>query len=124
MSKRRIVRDELVVRIWGSEANLTKDAYDRINKNADQEFEEPIVITIGENETKTFTTLKQIKDRIIQLKLDGCDTNELQQLLGAFANKVNSEKEVLVIQRMNQMYNDGKSKIDEIDDSVNAKVEI
>ena len=124
MSKRRIVRDELVVRIWGSEANLTKDAYDRINKNADQEFEEPITITIGENETKTFTTLKQIKDRIIQLKLDGCDTNELQQLLGAFANKVNSEKEVLVIQRMNQMYNDGKSKIDEIDDSVNAKVKI
>ena len=124
MSKRRIVRDDLVVRIWGSESNLTKDAYDRINKNADQEFEEPITITIGENETKTFTTLKQIKNRIIQLKLDGCDTNELQQLLGAFTNKVNSEKEVLVIQRMNQMYNDGKSKIDEIDDSVNAKVEI
>lgn len=124
MSKRRIVRDDLVVRIWGSESNLTKDAYDRINKNADQEFEEPIDITIGENETKTFTTLKQIKDRIIQLKLDGCDTNELQQLLGAFANKVNSEKEVLVIQRMNQMYNEGTSKMNEIDDSVNASVKI
>lgn len=78
----------MVVRVWGNESNLTKAAYEMINLNS-EESEEPIIAHLGEGEDRWFSSIKQLKDRIIQLKMMNRDEDadmELQSLLGAFTS--------------------------------------
>lgn len=103
IERQRSVRDDVVVRVWGSESNLTKAAYDCINQD-----EVPDLIFTNPNITKEkFDSIKEMKEEIIDLKLNTNRESEederLQNLLGAFANMINDIKEMLVMEAMNKM---------------------
>lgn len=81
IAKRRKVRQDLVNRHWGSEAELTKAAYERINDGKCTE-----IINIPEMNPIFTGTLKELKEEIIRLKLIGEDASQerLQTLLSGF----------------------------------------
>lgn len=81
IAKRRKVRQDLVNRHWGSESELTKAAYERINDGKCTE-----IINIPEMNPIFTGTLKELKEEIIRLKLIGEDASQerLQTLLSGF----------------------------------------
>ena len=104
----------MVARVWGSEVELTKAAYERVN----QDVESPITVDGYGN----ITTIKQLKDEIITLKLSGDDDATLKDLLGSFVNYVSTVKESMVIDAMNEMKEYALKEIRRKDDTANAKV--
>ena len=58
----RKVRDDLVVRFWGSESELTKEAYADVMRNSENKS----VVVANHPD---ITNMKQLKDIIVQLKL-------------------------------------------------------
>lgn len=48
-------------------------------------------------------TIRQLKNRILELKLAGSEDEELKELLGSFVGMVRSVKEGLIIEKMNEM---------------------
>lgn len=114
-AKQRTIRQDVVVRYWGSESELTKEAYDIVNRDV----ETPTTVD-GYPE---IDTLGKLKDEIIRLKLDANrDESKLKTLLGALVNQVGLVKEALVIEKMNEMHTLATSEIEKKDDSANAKV--
>ena len=112
--KQRTIRQDVVTRYWGSEAALTKEAYDIVNQDVDREVDiekYPYIRTLG-----------QLKGRIIELKLEGQSTEELSDLLGALVNQVSFTKEELVNEKMQYMHQLATNEIHKKDDSVNGKV--
>ena len=97
--QQRNVRYDVVVRYWGSEAELTKAAYGIVNRGVDDPIEVP-----GHSDIET---LGQLKSKIIELKLvsDRSPDEErtLQDLLGALVNKVATVKEALVVDKMSDV---------------------
>lgn len=96
--RQRKVREDVVQRVWKSESNLTKAAYDAINKSQDPE-------------------VAAIKDRIMELKINGGSREELQNLLGSFSNRVRFVKEELVAKEMAKMKELATREMDKKDDS-------
>lgn len=123
-AKQRTIREDVVVRYWGSEAELTKDAYDEVNRY-DLELEEPITIEgEGDGYPYTISTRDQLKNKIIELKLENNSDkqSELQKLLGSLVNQVVFVKEQLVMKKMDEMHTLATSEIEKKDNSANAKV--
>lgn len=89
MADRRKVRQDVIVRTWGSESELTRLAYEKISK---QETKELVAKIDGEDETFS-GGLKQLKDEIIELKLNKNDDNRLRNLIGVFSSQVTAMKE-------------------------------
>lgn len=117
-SMQRKVRFDVVVRYWGSEAELTKIAYDIVNKDVDS----PIVV----QGYPSIKTLGQLKSDIIELKLEPNlkkdDEKKLHNLLAALVNQVSTVKEALVIEKMNEMKELAREEIERKDNSVMAQV--
>ena len=114
----RTRRDDLVVRFWGSEANLTKEAYKIAMSNDDQQ------VTIHTDSGTVQKTIKEVRETIIWQKLLPNPSDEqkrnLQNYLGAFISQVRTIKEALVMEKMNEMHDLANEKIGEMDGSVNA----
>lgn len=114
-AKQRTIRQDVVVRYWGSESELTKKAYDIVNRDV-----ETTITVEGHSE---INTLGKLKDEIIRLKLDANrDESELKTLLGALVNQVGLVKEALVIEKMNEMHTLATEEIKKKDDSAMANV--
>ena len=122
MQQLRKVRDDIVVRAWGSESNLTKAAYSIVNDETESEF--PLETSDGQ--IITFASTRELKNQIIELKLKtnrSEDENErLKNLLGAFANKINTIKEALVLKRMSEMRQAAGVTVDTMDEDMNTPV--
>ena len=73
-------------------------------------------------DTENYKTIKQLKDKIIELKLTRSNDDLLKYLLGSFTNMVNVAKEGMIIEKMNEVRTLAKSEIELKDGSVNAKV--
>ena len=103
VEKLRSVRNDIVARKWGSEAELTKAAYQKINSD-------PII--------------SELKGKIIELKLENADSSssELSNLLCQFTNQVRVAKEAMVIEEMNKMRQDATDEIEKKDGSANAEI--
>ena len=114
-ARQRTVRHDVVTRYWGSEHNLTKEAYDIVNQGVD----DPIEVPDFPDEIRT---LGQLKSRIIELKLENQESEELHKLLAALVNQVSTVKEALVIEKMNEMKSLARKEIEKKDDSVMAEV--
>ena len=86
----------MVTRCWGSESELTKLAYAKINEDPTRPIKEipsyPNITTIG-----------QLKEEIIKLKLNGRVDSIL---LSAMTQEVRFFKEAMVIEEMNKMHQD------------------
>lgn len=121
-----MVRQDIVARYWGSEAELTRVAYQKVmtDESALKESDKPTIVFDGE--TKKFNNLRLFKDRIIELKLKSVKTtkenNELQALVGALSNVVTSVKEAMVMDKMNAMISQEKDEISNAKVQVEAKV--
>lgn len=130
VEKQRLVRDDVVCRVWKSEEELTKAAYDEVKRDNDREIEVPGYPGIK--------TLGQLKDTIIQLKLGYADSSSsqldssssqldssssmLQDLLGALVSEVRFVKENMVAAEMGRMNALANEEIQKKDDSANAQV--
>ena len=103
VDKLRSVRNDIVARKWGSEAELTRAAYQKINSDS---------------------SMSELKERIIELKLENADSSssELSNLLGQFTNQVRVAKEAMVIEEMNKMRQDATDEIEKKDGSANAEI--
>ena len=125
---RKKVRQDVVTRVWGSETELTKAAFQKANEAETTQDSIPQITyknSKGEDVVLNFSNLKELKDRIITLKLiDKSEDQEieLRELLGAFTNLIGVIKEGLVIEEMNKMSSLASEEIGKKDDSVNAKV--
>lgn len=93
-------RQDIVLRYWGSETELTKAAYEYVN-GKNPVIDPPVTIA-----GKEYDNIKKIKDRILTLKLiDGrsdAQENELQELLGALTRQIAFIKEMFVMQKMSE----------------------
>ena len=122
-AKQRTIRQDVVARYWGSEAELTKKAYDIVNTRNESivdENGEPHPVEIG---GKSYSTMNQLKEDIITIKISGEDPDyRLKELLGAIVNQVTYVKEVLVMQKMDEMNAIATREIKKKDDSAMAKV--
>lgn len=116
------MRDDIVVRAWGSESNLTKAAYGIVNDETESEF--PLETSDGQ--IITFASTRELKNQIIELKLKtnrSKDEDErLKNLLGAFANKINTIKEALVLKKMSEMRQAAGAMVDTMDEDMNTPV--
>ena len=89
------------MRFWGSESNLTKDAYDLVNV-PDKEIDlvgsdgKPITDT----DSNSIRTIRDLKNEIIRLKVSGEDNDRLGELLGVFSNQIMWVKEKMVMEKM------------------------
>lgn len=103
-----------MARVWGSEAELTKEAY----ASLDEELSE---------EVAGCSTLGELKDKIIELKLKSNRTSsedeQLQTMLSKIFNQVTWIKEQMVISEMNKIRPQANDEIDRKDDSVKAPIE-
>ena len=115
LERQRKVRQDVVVRFWGSESELCRAAYKKATENDTE---------VTEGLPNGISSLKELKDRIITLKLNQSEDNkaELQELIGSFTNLVNVVKEALVIEKMNEMGIAATVEIGKKDGSVNANV--
>ena len=122
MQQLRKVRDDIVVRAWGSESNLTKAAYSIVNDETESEF--PLETSDGQ--IITFASTRELKNQIIELKLktnrSEDEDERLKNLLGAFANKINTIKEALVLKRMSEMRQAAGVTVDTMDEDMNTPV--
>ena len=105
--KQRMVRQDVVTRYWGSEAELTKQAYAMVNSNVDR----PIDPIPGYEDIKT---LGELKSKIIELKISDPTSTDL--------NVVGAVKESLVMDKMSEMRLLAKQEIQKKDDSALAQV--
>lgn len=76
---------------------------------------------------KTFDTLADFKDRIIELKLKGeglskTEENELQELIGSLSNVVNAKKEAYVMQKMQEMVDTKDAELDREKTQIETRV--
>lgn len=103
VEKLRSVRNDIVARKWGSEAELTREAYQKINSDS---------------------SMAELKERIIELKLGNADSSssELSNLLSKFTNGVRVAKEAMVIEEMNKMRREADKEIGKKDGSANAEI--
>ena len=103
VEKLRSVRNDIVARKWGSEAELTREAYQKINSDS---------------------SMSELKERIIELKLGNADSSssELSNLLSKFTNGVRVAKEAMVIEEMNKMRREADKEIGKKDGSANAEI--
>lgn len=67
------------------------------------------------------TTLRDLKNEILKLKVAGDTGLKMYTLLGAFTNSINAIKEKLVIDKMNEMKEAAQDMIDIEDASASAK---
>lgn len=123
-ARQRTVRQDIVTRYWGSEAQLTKVAYDIVNRDTETNLETPITIEIEDVDPRyeiRVETIGQLKNQIIVLKLNGNRTVEengaLQTLLGSLVNKVATVKEALVVDKMRD---DATKDLDEVKDKMDV----
>ena len=66
------------------------------------------------------TTIGQLKNEIIALKISGDDEEKLKKLLGALANNITLVKEALVMQEMSRMSGEAAMAVKTKDDDINA----
>lgn len=118
MADRRKMRQDVIVRKWGSESELTRLAYEKIRK---QETKELVAKIDGEDETFS-GGLKQLKDEIIELKLNKNDDNRLRNLIGAFSSQVTAMKEHMIMRETEKMDNLAMKKQSQLDKQVNSDV--
>ena len=103
-------------RVWGSEAELTKAAYKKVNED-NPDIDPPVTIA-----GRTYAKIDDMKNRIIELKLDNSADSELKELLGALVNQVRGVKENMVSEEMGKMHALANEEIQKKDDSANAQV--
>ena len=118
MADRRKVRQDIIVRTWGSESELTRLAYENISKQETQE----LVVNIDGQDEKFKGGLKQLKDEIISLKLNRNDDERLRNLIGAFSNQVTAMKEQMIMKEMEKMDKLAEYKQSKLDEQVNSDV--
>ena len=118
MADRRKVRQDIIVRTWGSESELTRLAYENISRQETQE----LVVNIGGQDEKFKGGLKQLKDEIISLKLNRNDDERLRNLIGAFSNQVTAMKEQMIMKEMEKMDKLAEYKQSQLDEQVNSDV--
>ena len=118
MADRRKVRQDIIVRTWGSESELTRLAYENISKQETQE----LVVNIDGQDEKFKGGLKQLKDEIISLKLSRNDDERLRNLIGAFSNQVTAMKEQMIMKEMEKMDKLAEYKQSQLDEQVNSDV--
>ena len=118
MADRRKVRQDIIVRTWGSESELTRLAYENISKQETQE----LVVNIDGQDEKFKGGLKQLKDEIISLKLNRNDDERLRNLIGAFSNQVTAMKEQMIMKEMEKMDKLAEYKQSQLDEQVNSDV--
>lgn len=119
IEKQRTVREDVVARTWKSEQGLTKAAYEKANVEGGA-IDPPV--TIGDTE---YTTMGQMKDRIVELKLksrSGDEDDELKELLGSFTGFIRAIKEAMVLDEIAKMQKEAQETIEKKEGSVNAKV--
>lgn len=66
------------------------------------------------------TTIGQLKNEIIALKISGDDEEKLKKLLGAMTNHIGIVKEALVMQEMSRMSGEAAMAVKTKDDDINA----
>ena len=100
LRRQRTVRQDVVARAWGSEEELTKAAYARAELDSEEDGGLPVQVG-----SQTFSSLKELKEAIIALKLapNQGESNALQELLGAFTSRISFIKEALVMEKMAEM---------------------
>ena len=118
MADRRKVRQDIIVRTWGSESELTRLAYENISRQETQE----LVVNIDGQYEKFKGGLKQLKDEIISLKLNRNDDERLRNLIGAFSNQVTAMKEQMIMKEMEKMDKLAEYKQSQLDEQVNSDV--
>ena len=118
MADRRKVRQDIIVRTWGSESELTRLAYENISRQETQE----LVVNIDGQDEKFKGGLKQLKDEIISLKLNRNDDERLRNLIGAFSNQVTAMKEQMIMKEMEKMDKLSEYKQSQLDEQVNSDV--
>ena len=118
MADRRKVRQDIIVRTWGSESELTRLAYENISRQETQE----LVVNIDGQDEKFKGGLKQLKDEIISLKLNRNDDERLKNLIGAFSNQVTAMKEQMIMKEMEKMDKLAEYKQSQLDEQVNSDV--
>ena len=118
MADRRKVRQDIIVRTWGSESELTRLAYENISKQETHE----LVVNIDGQDEKFKGGLKQLKDEIISLKLNRNDDERLRNLIGAFSNQVTAMKEQMIMKEMEKMDKLAEYKQSQLDEQVNSDV--
>lgn len=118
MADRRKVRQDIIVRTWGSESELTRLAYENISRQETQE----LVVNIDGQDEKFNGGLKQLKDEIISLKLNRNDDERLRNLIGAFSNQVTAMKEQMIMKEMEKMDKLAEYKQSQLDEQVNSDV--
>jgi len=114
----RKVRQDIVLRFWGSESELTKEAYADLMRDSENKS------VIVDNHSD-IANMKELKDNIVRLKLSSRsdeDDQLLQELVGSLANAVNMRKESLVLGKMNEMVQAASDEIGKNNHSVNASV--
>ena len=122
-AKQRTIREDVVARYWGSEAELTRVAYNIVNEDVDEPLRDPINVTI-DGKAESISTLGELKYKIIDLKITRKEENEdaLKTMLGSLVNVVSGVKEALVMDKMKEMHTMATEEIKKRDDSVMAKV--
>ena len=118
MADRRKVRQDIIVRTWGSESELTRLAYENISRQETHE----LVVNIDGQDEKFKGGLKQLKDEIISLKLNRNDDERLRNLIGAFSNQVTAMKEQMIMKEMEKMDKLAEYKQSQLDEQVNSDV--
>ena len=118
MADRRKVRQDIIVRTWGSESELTRLAYENISRQETHE----LVVNIDGQDEKFKGGLKQLKDGIISLKLNRNDDERLRNLIGAFSNQVTAMKEQMIMKEMEKMDKLAEYKQSQLDEQVNSDV--
>ena len=111
IANRRMMRNDIVIRFWGSEEELTKAAYNSLPTEAMSEDE------------KTTISIPQLKNEIIELKLKNRTEEEEQILkdrLSKFTGCVRYHKERMIMEKMNEMDELAQNKIANRNNDVNA----
>ena len=111
IANRRMMRNDIVIRFWGSEEELTKAAYNSLPTEAMSEDE------------KTTISIPQLKNEIIELKLKNRTEEEEQILkdrLSKFTGCVRYHKERMIMEKMNEMDELAQNKIVNRNNDVNA----
>ena len=133
IDNQRTVRQDIVARYWGSEEQLTRVAYRAVMTDTEEleDGKKPSVefldVESGDMVNKTFDTLAEFKDRIIELKLKGdglskTEENELQELIGSLSNVVNVAKETYVMQKMQEMVDTKDAELDREKTQIETRV--
>lgn len=66
------MRDEVVVRKWGSESGLTRAAYAQLGfdeRETKREGKTPIVVMLDSGTSREFASIYDLKNSIVELKM-------------------------------------------------------